>query len=179
MDNIEQKLKEGNSTAINYLYNKSYSQILNLVLSNNGFESDAKDLFQDAIMSLIHNIRKGSYSPKAEISTYLYSIARNQWLNILKKKNKIQLTDNISEDNVLTYSLSNEEFEKSNLKEERIQLILQKLESLGSECQELLKSFYFKRMKQTEIAKAMNYTDQFIRVKKSRCMNELKKLVIA
>lgn len=92
-------------------------------------------------------------------------------------RKKIQLTDNISDAGVLTYSLSIEEFEKSNMKEERIELILGKLEQLGDECKTLLKAFYFERKKQSEIAQDLNYTNQFIRVKKSRCMGELKKLV--
>ena len=53
------------------------------------------------------------------------------------------------------------------------------MEEISGDCKELLLSFYFKKMPLKEIAAIMDYSDGFVKVKKKRCMDALKKKVLA
>jgi len=53
-------------------------------------------------------------------------------------------------------------------------LIGETLEKLGSECKELLISFYYKKMSIKEIAERMNYATAAAKIKKKRCMEAVK-----
>lgn len=76
----------GRDTAIRCLYATCLPAVKRLVLQNSGTETDAEDLFQDALCILLRNIdileKEMTGSPQA----YLRSIARRQWLNVLRAR---------------------------------------------------------------------------------------------
>ena len=61
--------------------------------------------------------------------------------------------------------------------EEKHALIAKVFDSISPDCIQLLKSFYFDQKPLKDLAAEMGLTDGFIRIKKMRCMEALKKLV--
>ncbi len=50
-------------------------------------QEDALDVYQEAIIAFVRNVRAGRYDPAAsEPSTYLFAIGRNQALNALRRR---------------------------------------------------------------------------------------------
>ena len=86
MANTEQELAVlraiGNNekAAIEAVYKENFSLIQHFVVSNNGSEDDARDVFQEAMMVLYEKSRNPEFELTCQIKTYLYSVSRRLWL---------------------------------------------------------------------------------------------------
>lgn len=68
-------------------YYTLYSQsIRRFVLSNNGNDDDARDLFQDVLMVMFQKARDEHFKLTCSLGTYLYSVSRFLWLKELGKR---------------------------------------------------------------------------------------------
>lgn len=153
---------------------KMYSTCMTYIYKIIGDSSrlDAEDLFQDAMVVLIENVKKDKFNGNSKLTTYFYSIARNIFL-YRSKLSREQAWDEVAET-----KLNNTiyEYEDPTVFELKIKNLMTKLELMNEDCRRILRSFYFDRMKMDQIAEAHNYTTGFVRVKKNRCMKTLKKM---
>ena len=169
------QLRHGDSAAIRRLYQLAFPSCARFVKNNSGTQEDAKDLFQESLMVLIKNLRKADFELTCTVKTYLYSVMRNLWLKRLNRKDNLQLDiDEPEKDFIL---IEENEIEEKQAVERQHELIADILRHFKEDCRKLLVSFYFKKMSLKEIAKIMDYTYSFARVKKTRCMDALKKEV--
>ena len=76
---ILDRIKRGDEAALEYLYKKYYRMMTKIVLSNNGSEEEAKDVYQEALLAFWQKAASGKLVLTSKISTYLYSICLNQW----------------------------------------------------------------------------------------------------
>jgi len=153
-----------------WLYEHNYQMIKSMVLNNSGTEEDAVDVFQEGMIALWVNVRKGSFqlTETAKISTYFFRLCSNLWISRLRKK---KLTV-ISEDKA---DLSNIAEDAADLESyERIKLIEEGIKSLGDNCQRILKLFYYKKASIREIALQLNLTEKSAKNGKYRCLQKLK-----
>ena len=74
--------------------------------------------------------------------------------------------------------IQSDQIEEKKELEVKYELISEILSQLNEDCKELLFSFYYKKMPLKEIALQMNYSSGFVKVKKKRCMDSLKKKVL-
>ena len=161
-------LKIGKRSAYKAVYERCYKMSYALITKNNGKAEDAEDIFQEAMIVLVNNLRKPGFVLKAKISTYLYSVIRQMWLYKLRsKKTKVELTDSHSH----VVDLGEEEISAKKAFEEKHHLIKKMLQDLSEECRKLIVDYYYKNIKLKDIGKTMGYTDAFVKVKKNRCMN--------
>src|SRR6201994_3638174 len=83
----EQKLLEGlacnDRKAIEAIYKQHFNMVQSLILSNNGYPDDARDIFQEAMIVLYEKARSGSCELNSQLKTYLYSVCRRLWLKRL------------------------------------------------------------------------------------------------
>ncbi|MEP7268323.1 MAG: sigma-70 family RNA polymerase sigma factor [Saprospiraceae bacterium] len=169
---IIEAIRSGQSDGIQQLYKRYYPMILNLIKLNGGKSQDAEDIFQEALISLISNIRKPGFTLTSKLSSYIYSICRNMWYyKIRGNKGTIIDTEVLNSVPDIDHLPEMETFE------EKHKLIAQVFENLNKECQQILHEFYFLDRPLKDIGVEMNYTEGSIRVKKSRCMASLKKFV--
>lgn len=171
-------LKNESSWAFECLYSDYFKMISSQVLNNNGSLEDTKDHFQDVIIALIKSISKPDFelAPNTKLSTYLYAISNNIWLMKLKTK-KLNPTNSIEQMNWFDISDDISIRENKEIIEEKHKRIGNAFGNLGEDCHKLLDLYYFKNYRLTDIAVIMEYTKGFVRVKKNRCMNELRKHV--
>lgn len=171
-------LKSGDRGAFRELYTSVFPPCSNLILNNNGTMNDARDMFQESLMVLIKNLRKDNFELSCNIKTYLYSIMRNLWLKRLNKKKRGGLSLVIDDPSDVEFIIIQEdELIEKQEKEMQLDIVAEVLKDFKEDCRKILTAFYFKKQSMKEIAAAMNYTNQFIRVKKVRCMDALKKKV--
>lgn len=149
-----------------------------MVLQYGGMESDAADIFQDALLSIYNKAKTGNFTLTCPLEAFLYLICKNKWLNELKKRKagRVTITDpeGYNDGNIGNDRIKAEEVLR--VLEDRENLLTEKMNELGEGCKELLRlSRSGKSME--EVASALNVTYGYARKKKSECMAKLIALV--
>jgi RNA polymerase sigma factor (sigma-70 family) len=161
---------------IDELYTKFSEKIEWMVLNNNGSESDAADIFQEALMSLFYKAKTGGFILSCPLDAFLYMVCKNKWLNELSKRKTGRVTiadtngyNDVGEDG---FKLAEDYW----LQEAREHLLMEKLAMLGDTCRQLLQlSWSGKSME--EVACTLHVSYGYARKKKSECMAKLISLV--
>lgn len=171
-----QALVQNDTVMLEELYQKFSQKIKWMIVRNNGTEADAADVFQEALVSIYNKAKTGDFILTCPLDAFLYLICKNLWINLLnKKKNqKVTFTDtegfnNIGED---SFRLA----EESILKQERSNLLMEKLAELSESCRNILR-LSWSGLPMDEVAKKLNVTYAYVRKKKSECMARLVTLV--
>lgn len=166
-------IKLGESRAIRKLYEDGFPSCSRLILNNNGSMEDAQDLFQEAILIFIKKLKQADFQLSASPSTFIYAITRNLWLKQLRQRGKKALLIVDDEDKHL--QLPNiEGLEEVYEREEKHLAIENAMRSLSNECQSIIMHYYFDKLPLARIAELLDYSKNFIKVKKKRCMDTLK-----
>lgn len=158
---------------LEYLYSRMYPMVQGFVLKNRGEKSDAKDCFQDGLISFYKLARQDRLKNDINVEAYLFTICRNVWLKKLgRQKKPVLLIEDIEtvpvEETTLKQLLSKE-------KEANIKRILQQL---GTDCYRVLLDYYYKNLPLKKIAKEMKYASEAVaKNKKSHCMKKLREMI--
>lgn len=170
---VEQLRTGNNQQAIQQLY-QAFPSICKLICNLGGEESDAKDVFQDALLVLYRNAQKPDFELTCAPSTYLYSVARFLWKDKLKKRyREVPLNLNAQEQQVIETDV---EYFKEN--QSKTQQLAQILTTLGERCKSLLQAYYYQKMSMKEIASKFDYASvNSAKTQKYKCLERAKKLV--
>jgi len=163
--------------AIRSLYRTQFSMTEAYIKQNSGTQEDAEDIFQEVVLVFIEILKKDKFRGESSVSTFLYALTRNIWLNELKKRGRSKLRDQIFEkgkdktDMDVSQLIVNRE-----LKSELMQLV----EKLGETCKKILIAVYFENLTMREILKSLNYeNEQVVRNKKYKCLKQLEQMLAA
>jgi RNA polymerase sigma factor (sigma-70 family) len=169
-------IRNNDEKALKVLYQNNYHKVKRYVLENTGTASDAKDIFQEAFIVMWRNIQLDRFQPAQESSldAYLFTIARNKWLDHLRQAKRMQTVSIAIESNGIENIQELTEEESRSLKE-----IKESLKMLGDLCREVLKRFYYQKQSMKTIAEEMNWTEATARNNKYRCLQQLRKYVNA
>lgn len=168
-------IRNGNDKALTYLYERNLRMIRKFVLENNGTEPDAGELLQEALVIFWENVRSGKFTLQSKISTYLFSVARNKWLQELGRKKRFSVIDEQH------MNRSDEENQEDRLvKQELIEIVKTFMEQLSPLCRKILLLFYYEDRSMTEISKMLGLANENVaKSKKYQCKKELEQLVKA
>ncbi|MDC8003372.1 sigma-70 family RNA polymerase sigma factor [Aureisphaera galaxeae] len=159
--------------ALRAVYKGNKEKVCSFVLRNQGSESDAKDIFQEAMIAFYENVRDGKFKGESAIGTYLYSIAKFKWLNQIKK-------DKIREGHHEKAAMETVQESPLNtlIEGEKKHGVLQVLDELGAVCKQLLIENLYHNASMKEIAASGNFSsEQIVRNKKYKCLQKLKELI--
>ncbi len=169
-------LVQNDAVLLEELYRKFSQKIKWMIVRNNGTEADAADVFQEALISIYNKAKTGDFSLTCPLDAFLYLICKNMWINSLNKKKNQKVTfydvegfNNIGEDN---FRLA----EESALKQQRNNLLKEKLAGMGESCRNILQ-LSWSGLPMEEVAKKLNVSYAYVRKKKSECMARLIMLV--
>ncbi|MFH0759803.1 MAG: sigma-70 family RNA polymerase sigma factor [Bacteroidota bacterium] len=85
-------LKKRDNRVLQYLYKNAYNPVKQLIISNAGSDSDAEDIFQEALIIIFKKLKEDpGFQLTSAFSTYIYSIARLIWLKHLRQIKKIEI----------------------------------------------------------------------------------------
>ncbi|NRB47333.1 MAG: sigma-70 family RNA polymerase sigma factor [Saprospiraceae bacterium] len=159
--------------AFSQLYQQHYESIKQLVRRNNGTDEEADDIFQETLFAFYTQLRQKNLQLNCSIQTYLYSVARNLWLDELRKrKKKVKLVE------THTFIPLQEDHLTTMLATEQNQQIAKIIRLLDDKCQQVLVHFYFDRYRMKKIASLLGFAnEQVAKSKKSKCLKKLKTLV--
>jgi len=169
-DKILSQLRKGNKKMFHELY-LYFPMVRKMIISRGGSEEDAKDLFQNALIKFYKKALSPDFQLSAKISTYLYAIAQNQFLDLLRKKKKEQVLDI---DQQVIDSEINPTENKSNL----FNSVKRLLNELGNPCKELIFMHSYQGYSFTEIAEKLGYNNSnTAKQQKYKCLIRLRNMI--
>ena len=157
--------------AIRQLYRSQFGITKAYINQNNGNDEDAEDIFQEVMLTFIELVKKDKFRGESSVSTFLYAITRNTWLNELKKRGRSKVRDATFEkakDNTemdISHYMVNRELKTQ---------LMQVLEGLGETCKKILLAFYYDNLAIKDILLTLQYeNEQVVRNKKYKCLKQL------
>lgn len=173
-------IKSNDSVALKDFYISNYRKVEILVLSNSGTTEHAKDIYQEAFITVWKHVKNESFisNNKSGLEGYLYQIAKNKWMDYLRS-NRFKKTTIASK--VVNFDLSDNSPLENNddiLKEKRLQDVMYAFGNLGAACKSLLTKFYFEKKSMNTIAEELQLDSASVRNKKYRCMQKLRALAL-
>ncbi|MEO0734571.1 MAG: RNA polymerase sigma factor, partial [Bacteroidota bacterium] len=132
-------LRENDSRTLEELYRECSPRITSWVLKNSGTVADARDLFQEALISLHASAHKEGFQLTCPIGALLFTICRNQWINQLRRKKREAEVRKIEAERYTPDSTTVSDYERwedDHLEKARLD---QTLAQLSDTCQQLLK----------------------------------------
>ena len=176
---VIQAIQTNDEQVLKQLYKTNFYKTEQYVLKNSGSTDEAKDIFQEAFVTVWEQVQDNKFVPKNEsaLNGYLYTIAKNKWLNHL---NSAQYRKTKPYDNHIQTLNNTKTIEEDIFKEEAntIDNIVTAFETLGDACKKLLSIFYYDNKSLREISKLLNITEASARNKKYRCLEKLRILVL-
>lgn len=165
---------ENDPDVVAQVYRENYHSVLNFVLSNNGNEHDAKDVYQEAMVATWINVKNGSYEAKTgkAIGGYIFQIARFKWLDRLKSK-AYRSTVRLVHTNYSDQGAEPDYDHKEDEKWQRLKMLYKKL---NDKCKTILTGFYYQKKSLTEIGEELNHDAGTMKTLKYRCMKKLRDL---
>ena len=169
-------LAENDSKAVETLYKSHFGMIQHFVTNNNGSFDDARDIFQEAMITLYEKVQLDNFALTCQIKTYLFSICKNLWLKRLQQMGKYSAPLSAQEETVSVED-DLDQFEK---KDAAFAIMDRALNSLGEPCKSLLEGYYLNKKGMQELASQFGYTNaDNAKNQKYKCLMRLKKLFFA
>ena len=146
--------------------------VLAFVVNNNGTYDEARDIFQEAMITLYQKAKSDSFVLTSQLKTYIYSICRRLWLKRLqqlgKTSNGVENFESVAVDDDV------EILERRNAE---LGIMDRAMNSLGEPCKSLLEAFYIEKKSMDQIALLFGYTNaDNAKNQKYKCLMRLKKL---
>ncbi len=165
---------------IREFYIAEYPKTKHYILKNGGTIDNTQDVFQEAYFACWKKLSTGKFRPKnkAEIEAYLFTIAKNKWIDQTRAVAKGKITSI----NEKLYQLEAEETTpnyENNENEQQLFITLTAFKNLGEACKDILTQFYFHKSSLREIAENLNIEEASAKNKKYRCIQKLKELALA
>ena len=137
-------------------------------------EIDSKDVFQLSMVILYDNVMTGKLTKlNSNLKTYLFSIARNQATNLIRKSKK----EEQSKVHALLSMYVVEETKDDHTNETDVREVNAQLRIMGDPCKTLLQLYYFEEMKMKDITSLMGYSNpNTTKAKKYQCLKRLQSM---
>jgi RNA polymerase sigma factor (sigma-70 family) len=167
--------KKDLNKAILFLYQQYSETTSSFIIGYGGSRQDAEDVFQETVISFIEIVKKGKYRMEASIKTFLVSVAKNIWLNELKKRERSGLREKRFE--------SGRDQKEADIGQqigdlEKKRQLRELVSKLGEPCQKILLLFYYENLSMKEIVDHLPYeNEQVVRNKKYKCLQQLTGLI--
>lgn len=170
MNTYLRDIKESNNKGLSDIYSKFYPILKNYILKNSGSEDDARDCFQEALISTFRRLQRKDFEIKTTFSTYIFNVGKFIWFKKVKSKETFIPIEEFKHGEL-------EKIEASLEEESKFTLFQKGLRSLSQDCQKIL-SYYFEGKNFKDIAKLMQYTgSEYARRKKYLCTKSLAEFV--
>lgn len=163
------------NNAIYFIYQQYSQAVQSYILANSGMPADAEDLFQETVVTFIDLVKKDKFRGEASVKTFLTAIARNLWLNELKKRERSGLREKAFE---ISREVTEPDVSEHMANREQKQQFLEVLGKLGGPCKKLLTLFYYENMSMKDMVQHLPYeNEQVVRNKKYKCLQSLTDMI--
>lgn len=161
--------------AVAWLYRRYVDRMVRFITARSGSEAAARDVFQDAVITLLTAIEEGRFRGQSSLSTYLFAIGKNLWYRRFNRSLR-ETALNTQAPEVQTPEAAPPP-DRQYMASETQALLDELLGSLKAKCRQVL-SLWARKYAMKDIAAEMGYAnEQVARNKKNQCLNELKERV--
>jgi RNA polymerase sigma factor (sigma-70 family) len=167
------KLQEGSEEVLRAVYKNNEASFINWACHHfSTDETQAKDVFQLAVITLYRNAREKKLQQlTCTVKTYVFAIGKRLLLKLKKKELRAAVTD-IGNPEVL--EIPDEVY--ANLVDAK--KVARILSQVGEPCKSILEKFYFHSLSMEEIAVETGYKSEgVIRKKKHQCMQKIREII--
>lgn len=168
-------LKKNDEKTIRTFYNDHKNKFVLFAKRYNINEFDSIDVYQDAFIALIENVKRGKTDDlKSSLSTYLFGIGKFMIFQKFKKNGQLHIADDVESIEIEEDLYSEDDVDL------QVRLLQNGLDKLGEQCKKVLQLFYYEEKKLDEIQEQLGYTSKdVLKSQKSRCLKQLKELIKA
>ena len=170
------EMRKGNSKLVGELYKVYKKEFVQWIRNQTNCNEDfAVDVFQDSVVALYENIKKGKIVVfDRSVKHYLFGIGKKVYYMHFRKHKKEQLETVSLESNGIDLDRLNVNIPVGELDGKNAMLTL--LLKMKEPCKSILYLFYYKELKIKEISENLKYkSENVVRVQKARCMTALRK----
>lgn len=163
---------KGDWKVLKFVHWRYFPQICDYVRKKGGTIEDAKDVFQETLYAVIKMITKENFTLKSELFSLIYTIAKNQWANVLRDRRETRV-------NLPDYNSFNEETndlseiqDKNEIEELEGRLFYENYDKLSNDCKKVLR-LSLEKHSITEMAEILGVTEKYVKKRKYQCKNFL------
>ena len=176
-DNIIKNIRDGDYKEVVRFYDSYKKDFVRWAIRKFPVtKDDALDIFQDTMIALLKNIRKGKIEKfDYSVKSYLYAIGRNLLLNKVRFEKRF---DNEIDESTAE-KIAQQVVVFPDNAEHNTQLIDQLLHKLGEPCYTILKLFYYHNYSLESVAREIGSKRANVaRAQKARCIKSLKDMFL-
>lgn len=170
---LTQKLKSKDKTALKEIYQQYFAPCARIVLKDGGSNEDAREVFQEAVFSLLMKLENEDFVIQSNLKGYLSQSCFNIWVKHKRRGRKFISEADLSM-KIETVDDGKRIMLEKEKEEEQYTQMYTCLNKLSENCNTLLKLSFFKKMKDEDIARQMEYKTGFVKQKRMRCMRSLR-----
>ena len=172
-----EKAKKGDQIAFTFLLDYFWNEVYGFMLKRTENETTAEDITIETFSKAFDKI--GSYNPEFQFNTWLIAIAKNVYIDLLRKKKTslfIEITDNEDQQ---AYNIADPtpSAEDALIKEQNLSRLLQCIKELKPHYQEVIQLRYFQEMTYQEIALKIDEPLSNVKVKLLRANKLLAEII--
>lgn len=177
-DEIIEALRQADADLLEQWYRGAYPYTAEFVLSNEGGPDEARRCFRRAL-SLFFRLICDKTLPAFDCTpeTYLYALSRALWLQDLKHKGRAPSELNTAQPETPLPHIDPALLQAPVLPAPPTAEMVRAMEQLRPEYRNFLVDYYFQKRTYAEIAEQFDYSESYARVKKKRCLDELRRLL--
>lgn len=164
-------LQENNNQGIQLIYNQYATTIITLIRHNSGSEDDGYDILQESLVDIYHMANTRNFVLTTSFSSFLSLVCKRKWLNVLKKKKQLQVTNN-EESLLFIEDPAAKDLEDLMLRVDKENRVMEVLNMMGQRCQDIIRQCLIAKH-QEQVAVSMGISYAYLRKKKSECMSVL------
>ena len=167
------RVKGGDKEAFAWLVDQYRDMIYTVCLRMLGSEADAEEAAQDAFVKAYKSL--SDFQGKSKFSTWIYRIAYNQCISVIRKKVRmIDLVDEVPDVEVSEGDLNGLDALSIGERKKYLQMAL---EALGETDSMVITLFYYEELSLEEIAEITGLTSSNIRIKLHRSRKKMYQVI--
>lgn len=177
---IIEGIKRKDDAIFEYIYKEYYPKVKCFLINDKiPCEHDVKDIFQEAIISIYLNLAAENYTIEKSFKTFLFTVCRNKYFNMLKFYNRFGDEKEIykTEDESPDIYFKEKEMHEDVIYDMKTSLIYKYIRQLKSHCKKIL-IMHGEKKTYKKIAEEMDLPNEDIaKWRKRVCKDSLKKMI--
>jgi len=171
-------ISENDHIVVQHIYDRYFKEITKFIEKFGGSYDDATDIFQDGIIVIYEQMKRGDGNKIKNFKAYFYSVCKFKWLNMVRDGKYGEFTDVEMEELLpsFEYNVLSEKINDIVEKERRVKVYFNSFMQLNSTCQRMIR-FIAYGWAVEDIASEMNLSVIYTYRKRQNCLNKLIELV--
>ena len=172
-----EKAKQGDQVAFTFLLDYYWNEVYGFMLKRTENETNAEDVTIETFSKAFDKI--ASYNSEFQFNTWLIAIAKNVYIDLLRKKKSSLFVEITDEEDQQAYNIADTtpSAEDELITEQNLSRLLQFIKELKPHYQEVIQLRYFQEMSYQEIANKIGEPLSNVKIKLLRAKKLLAEII--